>query len=112
MYVIVVGNPLEGFDVAGPLDQSDDASTIGEWVRGEYGGSDFYQCKLTVPPEDGVSVDKAGTFVVINCSIVEPFEFFGPFADYEAAMHYVEHYVGGWAVMLNPIDREDIEVAA
>jgi hypothetical protein len=49
---------------------------------------------------------------VFKGDVVEPFEFFGPFTDYDAAVNYVERFVGGWAVMLYPIDHEDIETAA
>ena len=107
MYVIVVGNPAEGFNVFGPLSDSDDACAVGEWARAKYGGSDFYQCKLSEPPEDGISVNKAGTFAVwANKDNTEPFEFFGPL-DYDAATDYAERF-GGCAMMLGVIDREDI----
>jgi hypothetical protein len=108
----VVGNPAEGFTVVGPFDKSDDTGAVGEWARAKYGGSDFYQCDLYEPPEDGVRTGNVGTFVVISNSIEEPFTFFGPFRDYDAAVNYVERYAGGWAVMLHSIDREDIENAA
>jgi hypothetical protein len=112
MYVILVGNPTEGFTVVGPLGRADRGG-IGEWVRCKYGGSDWYECKLCAPPNEvGVSIDEAGTYVVFNGDLETPFKFFGPFTDYDAAVDYVERFAGGWAVMLHPIDREDIEVAA
>jgi len=112
MDVIVVGDPAQGFDVFGPFDQSDGVNAAREWARCGYGGADWWQCPLLEPPEDGVSVDAAGTFVVNYGSIASPFILYGPFATYEIAKDYAARLFGGWVLELTPIDREDIEVAA
>jgi hypothetical protein len=108
MYVIVVGSPAEGFTVIGPLDKPDDDGSVGEWARAKYSGSDWYQCELREPSEAGVSIDKTGDYVIFDGDIETPFAFFGPFTNYDVAVDYVERFFGGWALMLHPIDREDI----
>jgi len=111
MYVIVVGSPLEGFDVVGPLGKSDDADAVGEWARVKYGRSDYYQCKLKAPPEIEVRIDKAGTFVVFDGDIEGSFEFFGPFIN-DSAVDYATKFLGGRVLLLKPVDHVDIETAA
>jgi hypothetical protein len=104
MYVILVGNPLEGFAVVGPLTKPDDGA-VGEWARCEYGGSDFYQCELHGPG------DKNGTAVVFDGDIGQPFEFYGPFANIESAEAWANRN-NGIAMELSPVDHKEIESVA
>jgi hypothetical protein len=100
LYIILVGNPQEGFTIVGPLNKPGDNGGIGEWAYTECGGSEFYEIEL-----QGHS-DSKGTAVVFDGDIGRPFEFYGPFGTIEAAEAWAAKNSSGIAMELVPVDHE------
>src|SRR5215472_2075277 len=108
MYVILIGDPVGGFIVAGPLHDTDDAGAAGEWARAKYGGEDWWEVELY--PVENENGDEP-TVVVCDRNIEGGFTFYGPFKTHKAARLWATP-VNGAVMELLPIDREDIASAA
>jgi hypothetical protein len=111
-FVILLGDPVEGFVVAGPLAENDDGAA-GEWARVEYGGADWFYLPLYGPRDY-----PDGTVVVFCGGICSQFHFYGPFPDAPTAEEWAKktwparrYRCRGQVIALKPIDLEEIEAA-
>jgi len=109
MYVILIGDPVNGFIVAGPLHDTDDAGAAGEWARAKYGvgGADWWEVELC--PVENENGDEP-TVVVCDCNVEGGFTFYG-FKTHKAARLWATP-LHGVVMELLSIDREDIASAA
>jgi hypothetical protein len=117
MYIVVTGSPHTGFAVVGPYASEKAAGDAGDWALIEYGGwsqNDWLVFELSAFFEDGdpiEGVDAAGTAVVLAGPIGDPWRFFGPFRDLNAAEWWAFREVGfsDYAIALQPV--EELETA-
>ena len=117
MYIVVTGSPHTGFAVVGPYETEKAAGDAGGWALIEYGGgsqNDWLVFKLNASFEDGDPIEGVvpdGRAVVFAGPIDEPWRFFGPFRDLNAAEWWAFREVGfsDYAIALQPV--EELETA-
>jgi hypothetical protein len=104
-FIILTGNPTVGFTAVGPYVAACAAQDDGDYVRIEYGGSDWWVLPLHEPH------DPNGNFVIFSGDIESPFTFIGPFADQKTARSYGRPLVPNIVMQLQPPSGEAEEAA-
>jgi hypothetical protein len=105
MFLLLTGDPCVGFTAVGPYVTEDAAGDDGDYVRNEYGGSDWWVLPLSEPSNPD------GAFVIFNGDIETPFAFTGPFADETTARAHGRPLVPNITMPLQPPSNEEAEAA-
>jgi hypothetical protein len=108
VYVVLVGDPIDGFTVWGPLVSEKPAAEAGELMQAEGGVvADWWIFSVEKPEED---FDPTGAAVVYRGCICLPFEFVGPFKDIDAARRWCrDDGIGAdCAIELKPIPQKGL----
>jgi hypothetical protein len=113
MYILMIGSPYDGFELFGPYVSEEAATLAIRHFRGRWRHQWIFELNTLL--EDPIEEeDPAGTAVVFSGSLGDPWGFYGPFKDLNAAEWWAWKEGPGFsdcAIELRPVKEHELETA-